>query len=260
MLVSVRWLTAFLDTPRDASGAAESVEFWQQVTRTRLSPSRGEHQEFATLLQSEGDAFLRTQEIGAGRPGCHLDLHVEDVPAAAGEAVRSGAHVVADLGTLVVTRSPAGLPVCFVPHRGEARRPPPVSVPAGDGAGTFSTLVDQLSIDVPTGAFEAEVAWWSRLTGWRRREGIRPEFAFLDRPPGLPLRLLFQRLPDRTVDEAATAHLDLACTDRPAEVARHLDLGATALRHTDWWDTMIDPVGRPYCITDRDPTSGRLAQ
>lgn len=256
----VRWLTAFLDTPRDAPGAAECVEFWQGVTRTRLSPRRGEHQEFATLLQSDGDAFLRAQEIGTGRAGCHVDVHVEDVPRAADEAVSSGAHLVVDRGTLVVTRSPAGLPVCFVPHRGEARRPPPVSVPAPHGTGTFSTLVDQLSIDVPAGAFEAEVAWWSRLTGWRRCEGIRPEFAFLDRPPGVPLRLLFQRLPDRTVDEAATAHLDLACTDRPAEVARHLDLGATALRHTDWWDTMIDPVGRPYCITDRDPTSGRLAE
>lgn len=141
----------------------------------------------------------------------------------------------------------------------EDRRPPPVPLPVPHSMGTLSTLVDQLSIDIPAGAFDGEVAWWSRLTGWRRREGIRPEFAFLDRPPGLPLRLLFQRLPGRTIDEAATAHLDLACTDRPAEVHRHLELGATALRHTAWWDTMIDPVGRPY-ITDRDPISGRLAQ
>lgn len=147
--MSVRWLTAFLDTPRDASGAAESVEFWQQVTRTRLSPRRGEGQQFATLLQSEGDAFLRVQELGTGSPGCHVDVHAEDVQGAAGEAVSSGAELVADLGTLVVTRSPAGLPVCFVPHRGEARRPPPVSVPAPHGTGAFSTLVDQLSIDVP---------------------------------------------------------------------------------------------------------------
>jgi hypothetical protein len=100
----VRWLTAFLDTPRGAPGAADSLEFWRQVTRTRLSLPRGEHQELTTLLPSAGDAFLCAQGTGKGCPGCHVDVHVDDVRAAANDAVRAGAQLLADYGTLAVVR------------------------------------------------------------------------------------------------------------------------------------------------------------
>lgn len=86
-VVEIRWLTAFLDTPRQAPGAEQVAPFWQQVTGTRLSSRRGRHREFATLLPTDGDPFLRIQDLDAGVPGCHLDVHVDDVRAAADHAV-----------------------------------------------------------------------------------------------------------------------------------------------------------------------------
>ena len=247
----VRWITAFLDTPREAPRSAEAAVFWAQATGTRLSPRRGPYQQFATLLPSDGDAYLRIEDTNDGDPNCHLDLHVDDVSLAAAEAARVGATLVADLGTLMLARSPGGLAFCLVTHRGEHQRPAPT------GAGERSSLVDQVCIDVPTTLFDAELTWWSALLGWPRRRGALPEFAYLERPADLPLRLLFQRL-DAPATGTATAHLDVACTNRPAEVARHLRLGATFHCHEQHWDTLQDPVGRQYCLTDRDPRTGRL--
>lgn len=251
--VLARWMTAFLDTPRHAPRAAEAVDFWQRVTGTRPSSRRGEREQFATLLPPEGDAYLRTQEAEAGPAGCHLDLHVEDVHAAAAEAVDQHADLVADLGTLVVARSPAGLTFCLVQHQGERHRPTPLV--AADGS---TSLVDQLCIDVAPASFDTEVRWWSTLLGWPTRRGVRSESAYLERPPQMPLRLLLQRLEDPGA-ALAGSHLDLACSDRAAEVARHLGYGAAHRRHEQHWDTLDDPAGRSYCLTDRDPASGRLA-
>jgi hypothetical protein len=258
-VVEIRWLTAFLDTPRDAPRAEEVSSFWQQVTGTRLSSRRGEHQEFATLLPVDGDPFLRIQDIDGTTPGCHLDVHLDDVRAAVDQAVSSGAELIADRGTLVLARSPAGFPFCLVAHRQGVQRPKPISFATPEvRAGSFDSLVDQLCVDVPAALFDAEVTWWSGVTGWPQRRGSTPEFAFLERPAELPLRLLFQRLPHGHAGQPATAHLDFASTDRAAELDRHVNLGAVQLRHTDHGDTLLDPVGRPYCITDRDPITGRL--
>jgi hypothetical protein len=258
-VVEVRWSTAFLDTPRDAPRTEEVSAFWQKVTGTRLSSRRGEHQEFAPLLPLDGDPFLRIQDIGGATPGCHLDVHVDDVRAAVDQAVSSGAELVADRGTLVLARSPAGLPFCLVAQRQGVQRPKPLSFATPQGrAGSFVSLVDQLCVDVPAALFDAEVTWWSCLTGWPQRPRSSPEFAFLERPAELPLRLMFQSLPQRHAGQPATAHLDFASTDRAAEVDRHVSLGAVHLRRTNRWDTLLDPVGRPYCLTDRDPVTGRL--
>jgi hypothetical protein len=53
-------------------------------------------------------------------------------------------------------------------------------------------------------------------------------------------------------------HLDLASDDRAAEVARHVELGGRVVRSTDNWTTLLDPSGRPYCVTRRSPVSGTL--
>jgi hypothetical protein len=126
-VVEIRWLTAFLDTPRYAPRAEEVSPFWQKVTGTQLSSRRGQHQEIAALLPVDGDPFLRIQDIDSATPGCHLDVHVDDVRAAVDQAVSSGAELVADRGTLVLTRSPAGVPFCLVAHRQGVRRPKPVN-------------------------------------------------------------------------------------------------------------------------------------
>jgi Glyoxalase-like domain len=73
--MSIRWLTIFLDFPGRDFGAG--VAFWREVTGSELSPYRGEAGEFATLLPSDGDAYLRVQRISEGIGGCHLDLHVD---------------------------------------------------------------------------------------------------------------------------------------------------------------------------------------
>jgi Glyoxalase-like domain len=235
----VRWITGFLDSP---STVAEA--FWLAATGTTLSPWRGDGT-FATLLPDGGDAFLRVQVTGAPPAGAHVDLHVEDVRAAAGEAVGLGAGQVRREDGLVVLRSPAGVVFCLVTWHGEAVVPCPVTWPGG-----HVSVVDQLSLDVPAGSFEREARFWTALTGWLRRPTGLPEFDFLERVPGLPVRFLLQR----TGSAAAGVHLDFACDDVAAEVARHVGLGAQVVRQVPGdWTTLRDPVGREYCVTARDP-------
>ena len=253
--MTVTWLTAFLDTPRTESGAA-SVAFWQQVTGWRLSARRGQAREFMTLMPGDGDAVLRVQEVAGPTAGVHLDVHVEDLTAAREAAVGVGGGVEAD-GTdeaeLVVLRSPGGLAFCLTPDGSERVRPAPVR-----GASGRRSLVDQLCFDVAAERFEDELAFWSALTGWPTRAGRLAEFAFLQRPPEMPLRLLFQRLSSPPTTGRTSAHLDLACEDRDAEERVHRGLGATVLRRTPFWTTLADPAGRPYCLTRRDPDTGLL--
>lgn len=239
--MTVRWLTAFLDSP---PGVA-AVDFWRAVTACGLSSRRGERQEFATLLPPRGDAYLRVQDILDGRADCHLDLHHDDPVAEVDRVVALGATVVADLRPLIVLRSPGGLLFCLTPGNGENERPLPIQWPGG-----HHSLVDQLCIDIPPRLFEAETRFWVTVTGWQPRDSALPEFRHLVRPAGIPLRLLFQRL---DTDDPVGAHLDVASTDRAAEVSRHVALGATVVRTTDRWATLRDPGGRPYCITNRDP-------
>jgi hypothetical protein len=240
--VSVRWITGFVDTPRVEADSAEA--FWAAVTESGLSARRGDGA-FATLLPPDGDAYLRVQVVGDGPPRCHLDLHADDVPALATRAVALGATVVFTDGDLVVCRSPAGLAFCVVRWAGERARPAAVGWPGGQ-----RSLVDQMCLDVPRPVFEAEAGFWVGLTGWERRATGLPEFDFLVRPGGLPLRLLLQR----TGGGSAGMHLDLACSDVAAEVARHEALGASVVRRVPGdWTTLRDPAGREYCVTARSP-------
>ncbi|MDY7087030.1 MAG: VOC family protein [Actinomycetota bacterium] len=82
-MVEVRWVTGLLDSPSvDVEG------FWVAVTGTVLSPRRGD---FATLVPAAGDACLRVQVVRGAPPRAHVDLHVDDVGAAAAEVVGLGA-------------------------------------------------------------------------------------------------------------------------------------------------------------------------
>jgi hypothetical protein len=228
--MGVRWVTGFLDTP-DRSAEA----FWAAVTGSELSARRGVRSEFATLVPPDGDAFLRVQVVGSPPARCHLDLHVDAMPAAARLAT-----VVRRDGDLTVLRSPAGILFCLVPWHGEAVRPGPVA----SGA-----LVDQICLDIPAAVFEAEAEFWAALTGWTRRAGSRPEFEVLARPAGMPLRLLLQRVGS----PVPGMHLDLSCADVPAEVARQVALGASVQWVFEAWTTLRDPAGRAYCVTSRPP-------
>lgn len=48
-------------------------------------------------------------------------------------------------------------------------------------------------------------------------------------------------------------HLDIDTADRPAEVARLMSLGASALDVFDGWTLMLDPEGNEFCVADRAP-------
>ena len=246
--MSPAWITAFLDFAPDRFDAG--VRFWSAVTEYDVSSRRGDTGEFATLVPPEGDAFLRVQQLDAGGDRIHLDLHVADPRAAADDGVALGATEVADHG-YVVMRSPGGFPFCFVPDA-PANRPGPTSWPDG-----HSSLVDQVCLDIPASSYERESGFWRALTGWQpRSSAVSPEFHSLQRPEGHPLRLLLQRLGERTGD--VRAHLDWATTDREAETARHVARGATVAGTFTHWSVLVDPTGRVYCITDRQPATGLL--
>jgi hypothetical protein len=241
-VIDVRWAWLFLDTPR--ADADRSWGFWAGVTGWSLSALRGEHDEFATLLPARGDPWLKLQAVAEGPGGIHLDLDVDDVQAAAAEAERLGAHRIGGIGDEVVTlRSPGGMVFCLTPWHGDDDQ-------VREGS---AELVDQVCLDCPVDVHEAEVAFWTALTGWQWADVDEPELSVLRRPAGIPFRLLFQRLGEPT--GGVRAHADLACADRAASVARHLATGARVVEVRDGWTVMTDPVGRVYCLTDRRPTA-----
>lgn len=240
--MQLRWITAFLDLAEDRFDVGAS--FWTAVTDTAMSARRGDAREFATLVPGTGDAVVRVQRTADGHSGVHVDLHVDDVTEASQRAEALGAVVVAAPGH-VVMRSPSGLPFCFVVGHGERAVPPPVGSPP--------SALDQLSIDVPADRFEREVDFWSTLLGWPRRPSST-EFCRLDQPPGLPYRLLFQRLDVDSPRATARAHLDVSAGEgREAVAARHVALGASPVATFDHWIVLRDPAGLDYCVTYQPP-------
>ncbi|MFJ5301909.1 VOC family protein [Streptomyces sp. NPDC088350] len=241
----LRWTYAFVDRPLALLDPARA--FWTAVTDTRLSQPRGERGEFVTLLPEEGtDACVKMQGVGSGPGGAHLDFSVEDVPAFAESALRLGADTVAEHDGWAVLRSPAGQLFCAVPWHGESVRPPVVA----------GTRLDQVSLDIGPGSYDAEVAFWSALLpDWASLSGALPEFHVLKPPAGLPIRILLQRLGE---ERPASAHLDLACADIGATTTRHERLGAAVVSHGRHWTVMRDPAGGTYCLTGRDPETGGL--
>jgi hypothetical protein len=219
------------------------------VLKWTVSPRRGEHDEFATLVPPEGDAYVKLQAVGSGA-GMHLDLAVADVRALADRAQGLGASVVTDQGDYVVLASPGGQLFCSVPWHGEARRPEPTRSVLG-----ATSRLDQAVIDVAPSRTDAEVAFWAALTGWSTRTGRLPEFTVVQSPAELPVRLLIQR----TGEERATSgHLDLACSDRTLVRAWHEKNGAAVVDEHPLWTVMRDPAGGVYCLTSRDPRTGQL--
>ena len=241
-MIDIRWMWLFLDAPR--ADARHSWAFWSEVTGWPLSATRGDHHEFATLLPPRGDGWLKVQAVADGPGGIHLDLDVVDVHAAAREAERLGATRIGGIGDVVVIlRSPGGLTFCLTPWHGDAEQVRTGAV----------ELVDQVGLDCPVDVHDAELEFWTALTGWSWVDVDEPELSVLGRPPGIPFRLLFQRLGEPT--GPVRAHADLPCADRQASLTRHLAAGAQVVAVRDGWTVMTDPVGRVYCLTDRSPTA-----
>lgn len=243
------WLSAFIDFQADHFDAG--ARFWAGVTGYAVSPTRGESEEFATLVPPDGDDFLRVQRLDSGPTRIHLDLSVTDPRRAADHAVTQGATQLADAGEYAVLRSPGGLIFCFVGHSG-SRRPSPTTWPDGHRSGVY-----QACLDLPAETYDAEAAFWAEVLGATRQVlPARPEFSWLRGERQFALDVLLQRL--EATSGPVAAHLDLGTDDRPAEVARHLALGAELLTAEEFWSVLRDPTGLVYCVTDRDPATGRL--
>lgn len=241
-MIKARWLWAFLDTVESDVEASEA--FWQRVTRTRISPRRGERGEFATLVPRSGDAWVKVQRVLDGG-GMHLDLDVEQpLPDAAAAAANLGATEVARLDDVIVMRSPGGFTFCLTSWSNAGS--PTTQIRIGE-----PDLLDQVCVDVPSDLYAAELDFWEQLTGWPRRAGTLPEFTSLTRPDGIPVRLLFQRLGEAA--GTVTGHIDFACHDREASRDHHVAAGATVVSEHEFWTVMRDPVGRIYCLTHRTP-------
>ena len=224
------WVSAvlnFADGEYDAG-----VTLWRELTGYPLSPDSG---------------FLKARRLASGPGGVQLDVHVPDVSAAVALVRGLGATVDDDDGA-VAGRSPGGLSFRLV---GDSALIP--SVPS-QWPGGHTSLVDQVSIDIPQEHWETESAFWATLTGWDSEAvpGLS-EYIFLVRPPGAPLRIILQRLGEPT--GTVRAHLDWAVSDRPAETGRHVAAGARVVQANPIW-TVLDGVV-PYCVTDRDPATGR---
>ncbi len=247
-LVAVRWLTIFIDRP--GSTVSVATEFWQRVTGTTRSPVRGEHRQFETLLPAEGDAHIRVQRLEGGPGGTHLDVHTDDPSRLVGRAIDLAATLV-DADPVHILRSPGGYTWCIVSWHGE-------SAPSATHVGPSGapSRLDQICLDIAPVHFDAEVRFWTALLGWSCSvSAIRPEFAGVARPQGMPMGLLFQRLDEG--DGPTTGHLDLAAGEGlDAVVADHVAAGAQ-LETREWlWTVLRDPSGHRYCITRRDPVKG----
>jgi hypothetical protein len=59
----------------------------------------------------------------------------------------------------------------------------------------------------------------------------------------------FQEITDPKVAKNRV-HPELVSDDRPAEVARAVELGATIYYEGDGWTTLQDPEGNEFCIAD----------
>ncbi|WP_432477423.1 VOC family protein [Nocardioides sp. GXQ0305] len=238
------WVSGFVDLEPAAYDAG--LAFWRDVTGWSVSGTRGEDDEFVSLVPPVGDPHLRLQRLGSGPSRIHVDLHVDDPRAAADRAVALGAREVVDLGHVVMA-SPGGFPFCTVAHRA-AERAPATVWPEG-----HTSLVDQVCIDVPDELYDREQEFWQELTGSGLEPSPRhPEFRWLTPVDGHGARLLLQRLDDPRGE--VRGHLDLSTTDRAAEAARHEALGATRVADFDIWTLLADPAGLAYCVTDRVPS------
>jgi hypothetical protein len=60
-----------------------AAAFWATVLKWTVSSRRGGHDEFATLLPPDGDAYVKLQAVGEGG-GMHLDLRLSDGDGPAG--------------------------------------------------------------------------------------------------------------------------------------------------------------------------------
>ena len=245
----LKWAWAFIDRPMRTF--EESARFWTTVTGTTLSARRGERQEFATLLPAEADcdASVKLQGVLSGN-GAHIDLEFDDFESALARAVGLGGAVVERDHEWACLTSPSGYGLCVTAWHGARRVARPFVAPGGT-----RTRLDQVCIDIAPSVHDAEVEFWSGLSGLSVVPSRRwEEFSWLAPPPvspvAPPVEVLFQRLGE---ERATSAHLDVSSSNADASRAWHESLGARFLREGANWLVMSDPGGGVYCLIRREP-------
>src|SRR5258706_309296 len=111
--MTIQWVFAFIDRPAEGFEAASA--FWSTVLKWTVSSRRGDHDEVATLLPPDGDAYVKLQAVGAGG-GMHLDLACSDRTLVRAWHEKNGATVVAEHPLWTVMRDPAGGVYCLTPR------------------------------------------------------------------------------------------------------------------------------------------------
>jgi hypothetical protein len=200
--------------------------------------------------RSAGGAHLLSEPaVPSAWTELRLGLVVDDLARAVDHAVRAGARRSRDAppGTARL-RSPSGLALVL-----RTSLPEHEVAPLLDWGGHRSRI-DQLCLDVEHSAWHRELDFWSALTGWGVDAGRVPGFARLAVPRRHPVRVLLQR----RERGPTSAHVDVASSDRVAEVARLRSLGAAVVHEGPRWTTLAPPVGPAVCVTDRDPETGLL--
>ncbi len=241
------WFHLFLDVPRPRR--EEAVGFSSAATGWALSPPRGEDGQFLTLVPQRGDSWLKMQAFDDREPRIHVDLDAADREAAVERSTALGAHPAWTYDGVAVMRSPGGLLLCHTLGEEAAPR---------FARSEPERVLDQLCIDIPRSRWDQEVAFWAGITGRTPEPAKTPEFVRLADPdPHGGLRILLQRLEDE--DGEVLAHPDVAVAHRAAETCRHEALGAETVGVFEWWTVMRAPYGQVYCLTDRDPLTGRVS-
>jgi hypothetical protein len=244
--MSPTWITLFLDVAGDRWPSA--VEFWATVTGCDASPPRGEHDQFRTLRPAHDHPWLKMQRVDETASRIHLDLDHPDRQASVQESLRHGAQHAWTYEGVPVMRSPGGLLYCHTLPESEQ--------PRMDRAG-LNAVADQVCLDIPPPLWDAEIEFWQAMTGRPFEPGLRPEFAILRDPdPSGPPRILLQRLDDDA--DGVTAHVDFAVADRQSQIRHHESLGARRISDFERWTQMRAPSGHVYCLTDRNPGTGRV--
>jgi catechol 2,3-dioxygenase-like lactoylglutathione lyase family enzyme len=96
------------------------------------------------------------------------------------------------------------------------------------------------------------VRFWAAVLDYEVQHDEERYGALTD-PNGTGPRLLFQVVPEDKVVKNRV-HLDVAVSDRQAEIQRLVELGGTRLRDVDEdgeaWTVLQDPEGNEFCIFD----------
>ena len=94
------------------------------------------------------------------------------------------------------------------------------------------------------------------------REALRRYSPTLMGPPPIDLNTILRIADAGDVDEPdgrVRAHPDLATAHRAIDAQEHVRLGANVVSVNAFWTVLTAPGGQVYCLTDRDPATGRVA-